>query len=222
MFSNLYFCFLVKQQAFQLISDYTFTRLDVFFRFFSSLPPSSSILPSSQPSPKLTLVHPFGIKNLNALAYLGKNGYLCIEMSWKGLISRMSDECLITLETVVSFCIDCQAVMRKFTLAEKSFALSAREIKLSTIIDFNESLVDTLLSPCAVLSFLPPHETKSTAARVMATTAHRFSCFTINYPFLFDVFRKVSQFHIALTSQCVMHGKSCWQVMTGLSHLGNL
>ena len=31
----------------------------------------------------------------------------------------MSDECLITLETVFSFCIDCQAVMRKFTLAKK-------------------------------------------------------------------------------------------------------
>ena len=32
----------------------------------------------------------------------------------------MSDECLITQETVVSFCIGCQAVMRKFTLAVKT------------------------------------------------------------------------------------------------------
>ena len=30
----------------------------------------------------------------------------------------MSDECLITLETVVLFYVDCQAVMRKFTLAD--------------------------------------------------------------------------------------------------------
>ena len=41
-------------------------------------------------------------------------------MSWKGLISRMSDECLMTLETVFSYCYDCQAVMRKFTLAGKT------------------------------------------------------------------------------------------------------
>ena len=41
-------------------------------------------------------------------------------MSWKGLISRMSDECLITLETVVSFYTQYQAVMRKFTLAGKT------------------------------------------------------------------------------------------------------
>ena len=32
----------------------------------------------------------------------------------------MSDECLITLETVVSFYIVYQAVMRKFTLAGKA------------------------------------------------------------------------------------------------------
>ena len=64
-----------------------------FFRLFSSLPPSSSLQPSSQPSLELTLVHPFGIKNLKALAYLGKKYYLCIEMSGKGSISRMSDEC---------------------------------------------------------------------------------------------------------------------------------
>ena len=43
--------------------------------------------------------------------------YFCIEMSGKGSISRMSDECLMTLETVISFCTQYQAVMRKFTLA---------------------------------------------------------------------------------------------------------
>ena len=41
-------------------------------------------------------------------------------MSGKGSISRMSDECLITLETVVSFYTQYQAVMRKFTLAGKT------------------------------------------------------------------------------------------------------
>ena len=91
-----------------------------FFRLFSSLPPSSSLQPSSQPSLELTLVHPFGIKNLKALAYLGKKYYLCIEMSGKGSISRMSDECLMKQETVFSFYVVYQAVMRKFTLAGKS------------------------------------------------------------------------------------------------------
>jgi hypothetical protein len=49
-------------------------------------------------------------------------------MSGKGSISRMSDECLITLETVFSFYTQYQAVMRKFTLAGKTsfyHALSA-------------------------------------------------------------------------------------------------
>ena len=41
-------------------------------------------------------------------------------MSGKGSISRMSDECLMKQETVVSFYTQYQAVMRKFTLARKS------------------------------------------------------------------------------------------------------
>ena len=57
-----------------------------------------------------------------------KKYYLCVEMSWKGLISRMSDECLITLETVVSYCYDYQAVMRKFTLAGKTFLKTEGEV----------------------------------------------------------------------------------------------
>jgi len=47
--------------------------------------PISSALPYSAISPLLS--------NLNALAYSGKKWYLCIEMSGKGSISRMSDEC---------------------------------------------------------------------------------------------------------------------------------
>jgi len=41
-------------------------------------------------------------------------------MSWKGLISQMSDECLMKQEMVFSFYTQYQAVMRKFTLARKS------------------------------------------------------------------------------------------------------
>jgi len=41
-------------------------------------------------------------------------------MSGKGSISRMSDECLMKQELGFPFYIDCQAVMRKFTLAGKS------------------------------------------------------------------------------------------------------
>ena len=42
-------------------------------------------------------------------------------MSGKGSISRMSDECLMKQETVFSFYTQNQAVMRKFTLAGKSY-----------------------------------------------------------------------------------------------------
>ena len=41
-------------------------------------------------------------------------------MSGKGSISRMSDECLMKQETVFSFYVVYQAVMRKFTSAGKS------------------------------------------------------------------------------------------------------
>ena len=41
-------------------------------------------------------------------------------MSGKSSISRMSDECLMKQEMVISFYIVYQAVMRKFTLAGKT------------------------------------------------------------------------------------------------------
>ena len=125
MFSNLYFCFLVKQQAFQLVSDFIFTRLDVFFRLFPSSSPSSTLQPLSQPSPKLTLVYSLRIRNLNALAYLPKKYYLCVEMSGKGSDSRMSDECLMKQELGFPFYIVYQAVMQKFTLAGETFTSSS-------------------------------------------------------------------------------------------------
>ena len=49
-------------------------------------------------------------------------------MSGKGSISRMSDECLMTPETVIPFYVDCQAVMRKFTLAGKTFLKTEGEV----------------------------------------------------------------------------------------------
>ena len=63
-----------------------------------------------------------------------ENAYLCIEMSSKGLISRMSDECLMKQETVFSFYTQYQAVMRKFTLAGKSFAISNSSATISLMI----------------------------------------------------------------------------------------
>ena len=49
-----------------------------------------------------------------------QNVYLCIGNGRKGSISRMSDECLMKQETVFSFYVVYQAVMRKFTLAGKT------------------------------------------------------------------------------------------------------
>ena len=90
-----------------------------FFRFSLIFP--SNALQSPQPaSLKLTFLHSQWIRNLNALACLPENVYLCIGNGQKGSISRMSDECLMTLEFGIPFYIVYQAVMRKFTLAGKS------------------------------------------------------------------------------------------------------
>ena len=51
---------------------------------------------------------------------MAENVYLCIGNGRKGSISRMSDECLMKQETAFLLYTDCQAVMRKFTLAGKS------------------------------------------------------------------------------------------------------
>ena len=120
MFIIVDFCFLVKQGAFQLLSDFLRTgRALIFLDFlsFSSQTPLQSPQPAFQ---KLTFLHSKGIRNLNALACLPQNVYLCIGNGRKGSISRMSDECLMKQETVFSFYTQYQAVMRKFTLARKS------------------------------------------------------------------------------------------------------
>ena len=121
MFIIVDFCFLVKRKSYQLLSDFLRTGRTLIFLDFLSF---SSQTPLQSPQPaflELTFIHPKGIRNLNALAYSGKKWYLCIEMSWKGLISRMSDECLMKQETVFSFYAQYQAVMRKFTLAGNQF-----------------------------------------------------------------------------------------------------
>ena len=51
-----------------------------------------------------------------------------MEMSWKGLISRMSDECLMKGKSGSLYFGEYQAGMRKFTLAGKSIPL---EVTLS-------------------------------------------------------------------------------------------
>ena len=48
-----------------------------------------------------------------------KKWYLCVEMAGKGLISRMSDECLMKGKPGISYFGEYQAGMRKFTLALK-------------------------------------------------------------------------------------------------------
>ena len=105
-----------------------------FFRRSPSLSLSSSLQSPSQTLPKLTLVHPSGIKILKAIVHLLQNVYLCIGNGRKGSISRMSDECLMKQETVVSFYTQYQAVMRKFTLAGKPIFVLAGSIELRTIV----------------------------------------------------------------------------------------
>ena len=110
----------ILHRIFCLHSKIQFPRL-----FFSPIP-SSSCQPPSRASLSLTFLHSSRVKNLKPLACLLEKAYLCVEMSWKGSITRMSDECLMTLETMFPFYVVYQAVMRKFTLAGKSELLFER------------------------------------------------------------------------------------------------
>ena len=66
------FCFLVKQQAFQLLSEFLRTGRALIFLDFLSFS-SQTLVSSPQPAfLKLTFLHSQGIRNLNALAYSGK------------------------------------------------------------------------------------------------------------------------------------------------------
>ena len=120
MFIIVDFCFLVKRRSFQLLSNILRTGRTLIFPDFLSFFSLTPILSPQPASLKLTFLHSKWIRNLNAIAYLPKNAYLCVEMSGKGSISRMSDECLMKQEFGFPFYIVYQAVMRKFTLAGKS------------------------------------------------------------------------------------------------------
>ncbi len=78
------------------------------------------IINASWPSFSLTFLYSSRIKNLKAIAYLEYFYYLCTRNGRKGLISRMSDECLMKLKSGYPFCGEYQADMRKFTLAGKT------------------------------------------------------------------------------------------------------
>ena len=116
----MYIFFLVKQGSFQLLSNFLRAGRTLIFLDFLSFSLQTPFQSSHPASLKLTFLYSQWIRNLNTLAYLGKKWYLCIEMSGKGSISRMSDECLMKQEMVISFYIVYQAVMRKFTLAGKT------------------------------------------------------------------------------------------------------
>ena len=92
------------------------------FPFLSLIVSSFALKPASKAPPQLTSVHSLRIRNLNAVAYLAKKYYLCIEMSGKGSISRMSDECLMKGKSGSLYFGEYQAGTRKFTLAGKSGA----------------------------------------------------------------------------------------------------
>ena len=65
-------------------------------------------------------------------------------MSGKGSISRMSDECLMKQETAFPFYVVYQAVMRKFTLAGKSYCNDLRSSLLS--LDNVQARLDIVLA----------------------------------------------------------------------------
>jgi len=137
--------------------DLFLTGQSHFFRRSPSLSLSSSMQSPSQTLPKLTLVHPSGIKILKAIVHLLQNVYLCIGNGRKGLISRMSDECLMKQETVFLFYTQYQAVMRKFTLAGKSgevylYRKKNPDLQKDLILLIIYSLVKILLIP--VLSLI--------------------------------------------------------------------
>jgi len=136
MLSIVYFCFLVKRQAFQFPSDFSLTPQSPDFSFLSLIASSITLTPASEAPSLLTFLHSLRIRNPNAVAYLGKKYYLCMEMSGKGSISRMSDECLMKGKSNSLYFGEYQAGMRKFTLAGKSYL----PCKLSNTICF-KSLV---------------------------------------------------------------------------------
>ena len=111
------FVFSSNTRLFSFSSDFILTPQNTDFSSLSLIASFIALTPASKALSLLTFLHSLRIRNLKALAYLGKKYYLCIEMSGKGLISRMSDECLMKGESGISYFGEYQAGMRKFTLA---------------------------------------------------------------------------------------------------------
>ena len=83
MFQNIYYCFRVKQRSFQLLSDFLRTVRALIFLDFLAFSSQTPILSPQLAFPKLTFLYSKWIRNLNALASLPENVYLCIEMAEK-------------------------------------------------------------------------------------------------------------------------------------------
>jgi len=158
MFIIVEFCFLVKRRSFQLLSDFLRTgRTLIFLDFFSFSFQMLLLLP--QPAHlKLTILYFQEIRNLNDLACLPQNVYLCIGNDRKGSISRMSDECLMKQETVFSFYTQYQAVIRKFTLARESYLnfIVVSSLIVAMLIGFKVSAYfsSTIVASCWMMDFI--------------------------------------------------------------------
>ena len=142
MFRNVYLCFLIKHQAFQILSDFLVTSFDLVFPVFPVIVSSIALTSTSKAPPPLTYLHSLRIRNLNAVAYLPKKYYLCVEMAGEGLISRMSDECLMKGKSGSLYFGEYQAGMRKFTLAIET--LAALRIGGAELLDTSRTAIGRL------------------------------------------------------------------------------
>ena len=133
----MYFCFLIKHQTFGYPSDFILTPRNPNFSFLFFIASSIVLKPASKTTFLLTFLHPLRIRNLKALAYLGKKYYLCVEMNGKGSISRMSDECLMKGKLGSPYFYGYQAGTRKFTLAGKSGLLTRFIDQVNSIDEMN-------------------------------------------------------------------------------------
>ena len=96
LLKSVYYCeFLFSHQTtgFSTSLGFSQTCRVLIILDFLSFPLQTPFQSPQPPFSKLTFLHSQGIRNLNAVASLPKNVYLCIGNGRKGSISRMSDEC---------------------------------------------------------------------------------------------------------------------------------
>ena len=124
--SKCLFLFSRQTLGFSVSLGFYLNTTEPHFSFLSLIVSSITLTPALKAMFLLTSVHYLRIRNLNALAYLPKKYYLCVEMAGKGLISRMSDECLMKGKSGISYFDEYQAGTRKFTLAGKTFTNTNR------------------------------------------------------------------------------------------------